>query len=509
MNSRINFFLFLFLSFSSSVFSQRIVVQDPPLVLDEPVSIKSSSSDASLAELWFKLQCNSTEVLDFLNSNFKTEEEFALATFTIRGHFFKVINQLASEELNNSIYQEVLNQVLSNLDSKEIIEIVSNKDQSKGASMTNKSLNGPCSNPDFEMCDFSDWEMFSGFVGGSVFGFNSPNPEMTFSTLSISSNTLPIQHNIVIDGDDYYGGFQRVHNSGTCSALLGDFNGIGSYASQIEKKFLVEEDNALLILNYAVVLEDPSHEPIDQPYFKVRVYDEEGNLLPCGNYEAYAGDGQAGWITAPNTSVRYLPWKIVLIPLDNYIGQNVKVEFTVGDCGQGGHFGYAYVDAVCSSLELKVDNYPVCTFPVELTAPPGGLTYDWSNGSENQSIEVTDNGHFDVSIVPVFGGNTCAVNLAGDIFIDYSFEIPNIISKPSLVGNDVFKIDYNCIQLSKFVILNRWGNIVFETNDPTQFWDGTDNGEPCVSGVYFYLFYGSDPKGIQIEKQGIIELIAE
>jgi hypothetical protein len=38
-------------------------------------------------------------------------------------------------------------------------------------------------------------------------------------------------------------------------------------------------------------------------------------------------------------------------------------------------------------------------------------------------------------------------------------------------------------------IFNRWGNIVFETEDPDIKWDGRDkkNGTKCSDGVYFYV----------------------
>jgi hypothetical protein len=38
-------------------------------------------------------------------------------------------------------------------------------------------------------------------------------------------------------------------------------------------------------------------------------------------------------------------------------------------------------------------------------------------------------------------------------------------------------------------IYNRWGGLVFETNDPDIFWNGInkDSGEMCTDGVYYYV----------------------
>ncbi len=54
-------------------------------------------------------------------------------------------------------------------------------------------------------------------------------------------------------------------------------------------------------------------------------------------------------------------------------------------------------------------------------------------------------------------------------------------------------------------ILNRWGDVVFETLTPNQeFWDGTsNNGKLCIDGVYYYLL--QDKQGNK--KTGFVHLI--
>ena len=36
------------------------------------------------------------------------------------------------------------------------------------------------------------------------------------------------------------------------------------------------------------------------------------------------------------------------------------------------------------------------------------------------------------------------------------------------------------------IIVNRWGNTVFTSSDPSVVWDGKSNGKPVDDGVYFY-----------------------
>lgn len=58
----------------------------------------------------------------------------------------------------------------------------------------------------------------------------------------------------------------------------------------------------------------------------------------------------------------------------------------------------------------------------------------------------------------------------------------------------------------KMYIYNRWGQLVFETNDINQGWDGTQNGSPCNSGEYVWVVYYEDGNG-QMTNKGTVMLI--
>ena len=69
-----------------------------------------------------------------------------------------------------------------------------------------------------------------------------------------------------------------------------------------------------------------------------------------------------------------------------------------------------------------------------------------------------------------------------------SFEFPNVITPNSDGTNDVFEIQ-NLPENTKVLILNRWGNIVFSSDNYQNNWDGKDNsGRALVDGVYTYKF---------------------
>jgi len=66
---------------------------------------------------------------------------------------------------------------------------------------------------------------------------------------------------------------------------------------------------------------------------------------------------------------------------------------------------------------------------------------------------------------------------------------PNVFTPNGDQWNQYFQADsVNSIQNFKISIFNRWGTIVFESDDPFFQWDGTDqdNNQDCATGVYFY-----------------------
>jgi gliding motility-associated-like protein len=71
------------------------------------------------------------------------------------------------------------------------------------------------------------------------------------------------------------------------------------------------------------------------------------------------------------------------------------------------------------------------------------------------------------------------------------YQLPNVITPNGDGNNDVFHplLPYKYVSRVDLTVMNRWGNVLFETNDPFIGWDGKDQktGRPVVDGVYFYL----------------------
>lgn len=74
---------------------------------------------------------------------------------------------------------------------------------------------------------------------------------------------------------------------------------------------------------------------------------------------------------------------------------------------------------------------------------------------------------------------------------DPVYSLPNVFTPNGDAGNDLYHplLPYRYISSIHFVVLNRWGQTIFETKDPMISWDGKDqkSGLPVTEGVYTYL----------------------
>ncbi|MCL2132679.1 MAG: gliding motility-associated C-terminal domain-containing protein, partial [Lentimicrobiaceae bacterium] len=88
--------------------------------------------------------------------------------------------------------------------------------------------------------------------------------------------------------------------------------------------------------------------------------------------------------------------------------------------------------------------------------------------------------------------------------------IPNTFCPSSSIdANRVFKPVNSYVDAEEYVfsIYDRWGSLIFTTNDIREGWDGSTNGRPAAAGVYAYrLTYRLDKKNF-FEKQGHVTLI--
>jgi gliding motility-associated-like protein len=222
---------------------------------------------------------------------------------------------------------------------------------------------------------------------------------------------------------------------GSYSARLGNDN-TGKEAETLSYTLDITPENSLFIYKYAVVLQDPGHEPEEQPYFRVNVFNENRELIDptCGAYNVVATSNLPGFETCKAFNVVYKDWTTVGLDLSPYIGQNITVEFETRDCSLGGHFGYAYVDAYCSSLKIGA-SYCTDANGVTLSAPIG-FSYLWDTGQTTQTVKIDnpiDGKKYTCELTSVTG---CKVDISTVLTLQdpiINFEVNNACDKKEVV----------------------------------------------------------------------------
>ena len=87
-------------------------------------------------------------------------------------------------------------------------------------------------------------------------------------------------------------------------------------------------------------------------------------------------------------------------------------------------------------------------------------------------------------------------------------ELPNTFSPNGDGTNDVVYVRGRGIKnLLEFKVFNRWGQLIFETDDINVGWDGNFNGEPQNMDTYVYMVRVEDYDGNILPKSGYISLI--
>ena len=187
------------------------------------------------------------------------------------------------------------------------------------------------------------------------------------------------------------GNLRTVPDGEVASVRLGNWN-TGGEAERIEYKYTVDAStSAVLILKYAVVLQDPEHNEIWQPKFELEI-------LKNGKPISSKGCGEAKFTAGANTSEKdgwhkfstgwWKDWTTVAINLREHDGEEVVVRLTTYDCAELGHFGYAYFTLDCSDGQIKstacgdVEN--------DTLVGPVGFKYRWYKKSDKTTTLSSD-----------------------------------------------------------------------------------------------------------------------
>jgi len=240
--------------------------------------------------------------------------------------------------------------------------------------------------------------------------------------------------------------------------------------------------------------------PVGYTTGNIEIYKELGFFL-FGSSEVCIGDNLniTALVSSHNGDVTYL-WTLP----DGSTNSNQNLEISEILPNQSGEYKITVADtAYCfanDSVVVTVFPIPVPAFavqdtiftdnPFDLDAGSGFSHYLWNTGDTTQFVWVEADGWYSAEVESTKG---CVGTDSSFVVFSSPPELikmyfPNAFTPNSDGINDEFKPVTNSMDISYFslAIYNRWGALIYQTNDISQGWNGTFNGEPCAHGAYVY-----------------------
>jgi len=307
-----------------------------------------------------------------------------------------------------------------------------------------------CQNVDFH-------DGWSGWTGGTNFfstkGGTCKGLDCVNGTYSHSTPTDVNRFKIISDSEndtDPIACFPMVRPGSEYSVRLGNAVN-GAHTEQLIYDFVVDSTEPYFIYHSAFVLQNPGHEPYQQPFFDVRMYhitDTSMSLIPCSDVVYTAGAGLANVsttttycdtnISIPNGQVQYRDWHSTNVDLSDYKGKTVRIVFTTADCSPSLHFGYAYIASECikGAIQVISDGLVCKGRPIQLgmigMGNYIGETYLWNfdghpQPGANPVFVPSTGGPKEVSLtITLPGGGSCST-----LVLNQTIVIPESCDHPS------------------------------------------------------------------------------
>ena len=238
------------------------------------------------------------------------------------------------------------------------------------------------------------------------------------------------------------------------SVRLGNWD-VNAQGESVSYTYVADvENSAILLLKYAIVMEDPGHNAVEQPRFTLEIFDEYGDLLSptCGAADFYADSKRedASWhvcTKAPGTSlpVTWKEWTTIGLNLQELgveTGDVLTIKLTTRDCKLSGHYGYAYFTLGCAAAKIYGTS---CGNESKLTVEaPDGFRYEWYNKydslvttTKELSVDPSDTTTYRCRLVYV-ENDECDFNLYTSVYPRFPISEFSYTYQPSDCQNKVY-----------------------------------------------------------------------
>lgn len=155
----------------------------------------------------------------------------------------------------------------------------------------------------------------------------------------------------------------------------------------------------------------------------------------------------------------------------------------------------AFAEPLVLDLPSEVKKCPEDTVHFDVGLPPNlfPVAYEWSTGATSPAVALFDHGDYSVVV-----SNACET-LQAVVSVELEscacqLHVPTAFTPDNDGVNDAFRPAFNC-PVDRYVlrIYNRWGALVFATDDPAAYWygqvpDGTADDAPFFAGNGVYTW---------------------
>lgn len=149
----------------------------------------------------------------------------------------------------------------------------------------------------------------------------------------------------------------------------------------------------------------------------------------------------------------------------------------------------------------------ICQYGSEIIKPDGVFSsYLWSDGSAGASISVKTPGLYTLQVTDKYGcSGSDSILLTGKQCLIGCY-VPSAFTPDGNGKNDSFRpLLYGEVVGYKFAVFNRWGQLVFESTEPSRGWDGNIQGVPQPAGTFvWYCYYQLQGEPQQMQKGTVL-----
>jgi len=186
--------------------------------------------------------------------------------------------------------------------------------------------------------------------------------------------------------------------------------------------------------------------------------------------------------------------QLIITSTDGCVDSTTFVGLLHVDPVPEANFGYSPNPVLMFNTQVNFTNLSV-----------NGSTYQWTfeegdpatSTDENPSVLFPDGleGEYDVTLITTSElGCSDTITKSLVVLPEVLMYAPNAFTPDGDEHNQYWRIHIVGVDVYDFElqIFNRWGEVVWETRDPEQGWDGTFKGEVCQTGTYTWVVRAKD-----------------